>query len=219
MTPFQKGGASKHKLRMTYDECRFEAQGQLVMQNCEKAHLQSSARSIMFTSVDLRTVQEWHDRVYGDARKLVGDRLNFEKRDLASSAATIAGLKRGVLRGRSAEKADVMMTTPNAKRHTGSTSDSVCADDPDEAASMASSVVQKDVDVQYLIGTSKEILSDIINWLDITTIGDGSGLDQQRRRGVHDEWEVERVRLHPSPEASPRGAPTNWFAAGFSSKH
>ena len=38
-----------------------------------------------------------------------------------------------------------MITTPNAKRHT---SDSACADDLDEAASMTSSVVEKDVDAR-----------------------------------------------------------------------
>ena len=56
-------------------------------------------------------------------------------------------------------KAGVIMTTPNAKRHRGCTSVSACADVPDEAASMASSVVEKDVDMKYLTGTSKEIPS------------------------------------------------------------
>ena len=46
----------------------------------------------MFTNVDLHTVQEYHDKVYGNTRKLTGDQelasFDFEKRD-------IAGLKRG----------------------------------------------------------------------------------------------------------------------------
>ena len=84
------------------------------------------------------------------------------------------------------------MTTPNAKRDRGSTSDSACANDLDEAASVASSVVEKDVDMKYLTGTSKEV----------------HRTHEQRRRGVHDDWQVDRVRLHASREASPRGAST-----------
>ena len=56
MTLFQQGVAFKHKLLMRYDE--------LVRQSCRKAHLQSSGRSIMFTNVDLHTVQEYHDCVW-----------------------------------------------------------------------------------------------------------------------------------------------------------
>ena len=35
--------------------------------------LTCQAQAIMFTSVDLHTVQEYHDKVYGDTRKLAGD--------------------------------------------------------------------------------------------------------------------------------------------------
>ena len=105
VTPFQPGGASKHKL-MSYDDCRFEAQGPLVLQNCRAAHFQSSGHSIMFKNEDLRTVQEYDDKVYGITRKLAEDQesasFNSEKRDLASSAA-IAGSRRG-LRGRSLKR-------------------------------------------------------------------------------------------------------------------
>ena len=45
MTLFQQGGASKHKLRMIHGDCCFEARGQLVLQNCHKAHLQRSGQS------------------------------------------------------------------------------------------------------------------------------------------------------------------------------
>ena len=41
---------------------------------------------------------------------------------------------------------------------------------------MASSVVEKDVDMNYFTGTSKEILSAIITRLDTTTILLGTGL-------------------------------------------
>ena len=65
-TPFQQDGASKHKLRISYDDCCLEAQGQLFLQSCQKAHLQSSGKSIMFKDVDLHTVQEYHDKMYSD---------------------------------------------------------------------------------------------------------------------------------------------------------
>ena len=52
-----------------------EAQGQLVLQDCLKAHLQRSGQSVMFTNVDLLTVQEYHDKVYGDTRKLAGQEV------------------------------------------------------------------------------------------------------------------------------------------------
>ena len=42
------------------------------------------------------------------------------------------------------------------------TLDRVCADDLDEAAWMASSVVEKDADMKYFTGISKKILSAII---------------------------------------------------------
>ena len=131
MTPFQQAGASKHKLRKSYDDFRFEALGQMVQQNCHNAHLQSSDQSIMFTSADLHTVQEYRDKVYGDTLKFARDQelasFNFEKHDLASCAGTIAGLKGGgsawsISKEIAEAKADVMMTTPNAKRHTGRTS-------------------------------------------------------------------------------------------------
>ena len=61
---FHRGGASMHKLRMSYGDCRFEAQGQLALWSCHTAHLQSVGQSIMFTSVDLHTVQEYHDKVH-----------------------------------------------------------------------------------------------------------------------------------------------------------
>ena len=115
----------------------------------------------------------------GDTRKFADDQelasFNFEKRDLASSAATIGGSKRGgsawsISEEAAETKAAVITTTPSAKRDRRSSSESACADDLDEAASTASSVVEKDVDMKYLTGTSKEILSAIIKRLDITTI-------------------------------------------------
>ena len=47
-----------------------------------EAHLQSSGQSIMFTNVDLHTVQEYHDNVYGELQR---------KRAPACSAAIIVG--------------------------------------------------------------------------------------------------------------------------------
>ena len=58
-------------------------------------------------------------------------------------------------------------------------------------ASMASSVVEKDVDMKYILAHTWR-LSAIIKRLDRTTILSGTGPHQQRRRGVHEEWENER---------------------------
>ena len=92
MSLFQQGGASMHKLRMSCDDWRSEGQGQLMLQSCHKAHLQISGQSIMFTNVHLHTVQDYHDKVDGETRKLAGDQelasFNFEKGDFAISAAT-----------------------------------------------------------------------------------------------------------------------------------
>ena len=77
---FQEIGASKHMLRMSCDDCRFEEQCQLVMPNTQKAH---SGKSIMFTNVDLHNVQD-HGKVHGVPRKPAGDQElaghNLEKR-------------------------------------------------------------------------------------------------------------------------------------------
>ena len=200
MTQFQLFGASKHKLRMSYNDCRFEAQGQLLLQNCRKAHLQSSGQSITFTNV--HTVQEYLDKVYVDTRKLAEHQEYFEKRDLARSAATIAALKRrGSAQSISEETAE--LTTPHARRHRGSTSDSACTDDLDEAASMASPAVEKDVDMKYLTGTSKEMLTAIIKRLDTTSMLSGTGLgrtnngaDAYMTNGKLSEFDCTRLAKH-----------------------
>ena len=70
MTQFQQEEASKHKHRTTYDDCRFNTQGQLVLQKSHKADSQSSSQSSMFTNVDLHNIQEYHDKVCGGTRKL-----------------------------------------------------------------------------------------------------------------------------------------------------
>ena len=71
---------------MSYDDSRFEAQGQLVLQNCNSAQMQIPGQSIMLTNVDLHTVLVYHDKVRGDPRNLAGDQeLSFEKRDLFTS--------------------------------------------------------------------------------------------------------------------------------------
>ena len=174
MTLFQRGGASKHKLRTRYEACRFKAQKRQVPQNCHRAHVQSASQSIMFTNVDLHRVQEYHDKVHGDPRKLSGYKelasFNFEKRDLASFPANIGSSQRRrfcVVHIRRDSRDESQCHDDN---------DSACADDLDEAASMASSVVEKDVDVKDLTGASKEILLAIIQRLDISTILSGTGL-------------------------------------------
>ena len=198
-----------------------------MLQNCHKAHMRSSGQSIVFTSVDLHTVQEYHDKVHGDTRKLAGDQelasFNLEKRDLASSAATIAVKAWEFcvvdLRRDCGDEDCVMMTAPNAKRHRGSTSDSAYADDLDEAASMASSVVETDVDMKYLTGTSKEVLSPIIKRLYITVILSGTGLGRTNNgveaymtNGKLSEFDCTLLAKH-------RRAPANRFATCLSSKH
>ena len=113
-----------------------------MVQSCHKAHLPGPRQSVMVTGVDLHTVQDHHDKVHGDTRKLPGDQalvgFNFEKRHRGFCAADF--------RPDCGDEGRCHYANPSAKRQRGSNSDSSFADVLDEAASMASSVSEKDVD-------------------------------------------------------------------------